>query len=147
MADDIGMSPRAYDLSIATLRRLAFNGIGIFLLTFGAHNRTPKKDKQAIAAQGDNVIQFTAPDGGFDQFMLTALLPVSGKRAEWADVYSAYLNWCEHTGHRELGERDFGKRLMAFCEAADIGLHRRGGKVWCMDVNLDAEQLKIGRAS
>ena len=70
------------------------------------------------------------------QLSFSALRPAAAKRAEWGDVYSAYLEWCEHTGHRELGERDFGKRLMAFCEAADIGLRRRNGKVWCVDVRM-----------
>jgi hypothetical protein len=51
----------------------------------------------------------------------SALRLANAERADWGDVCAAYLEWCEHTGHGELGGggiRWAQQAAAAFAEAA-----------------------------
>jgi hypothetical protein len=56
-----------------------------------------------------------------------------GSRADWGELYGGFLAWQTERGGNTLAASQFGAVLRHICEEANIGVRRRGDRVYCLD--------------
>jgi len=77
------------------------------------------------------------PDFGRpSRFIYTQLEPARGRKAEWSDIYAAYVAWCTPFGLQPLRARTFGLALREVCDAEGISITVTGNKAHCVHCRL-----------
>jgi hypothetical protein len=66
-------------------------------------------------------------------FLAKHMPPARGSRADWADVYGAFLASQAERGGEPLSASQFGAVLRHICEQANIRVRRQGDRVYCLD--------------